>query len=111
MAEGIEGASRRDWEEIQDEVYNDVEAAAARAHSRLTEAVGSLEDTYHQVSEDAVRLMRRARRQASLGYAELEERLKEQPILGVGIGVVIGMLVAMTLTGGPRTVIVRDRYR
>ena len=42
---------------------------------------------------------------------EWEERLKEQPILGVGLGVVIGMLVVLTLSGGPRTVIVRDRYR
>ena len=111
MAEGIEDAARRDWDEIQEDVYSDVEDAAARAHSRLAEAAGSLEETYHQVSEDAVKLMRQARRQASRQYAELEERLKEQPILGVGLGVVIGMLVALTLTGGPRTVIVRDRYR
>lgn len=105
MAEGI------DWEDVQDDALNSVEGAAARAQGRLAEAAGSLERTYRQASEDAVKLMHEAKEQATARYAELEARLKEQPIVGVGLGIMIGMLVTIALSSGPRTVVIRERVR
>jgi hypothetical protein len=109
MSESTEGSNGAAWERVQDEAQARVEEAAARARGRLAEAAGSLEATYRQVSEDTARLMHDAKDQATQRYAELEARIKEQPIVGVGLGVLIGLVLAITLSSGPRTVVIRER--
>jgi ElaB/YqjD/DUF883 family membrane-anchored ribosome-binding protein len=109
MSESTEGSNGGAWERVQDEAQTRVEDAAARARGRLAEAAGSLEATYRQASEDTARLMREAKDQATQRYAELEARIKEQPIVGVGLGVLIGLVLAITLSSGPRTVVIRER--
>ena len=81
-----------------------------RVRSRLSDTAAQLEARYRELSEEAERLVANARKEATKRYGELQEKVKEQPEVGVAIGFVAGLLVAMMLSGSHRTIVVRDHH-
>lgn len=110
MSESPEAGTGASWNKVQNDVEDAAGAAASEARSRLTSAAAQLEQTYTKVSEDAAKLMHDAREEATKRYAELEERLKQQPLMGIGLGVMLGMLLTVALSGN-KTVVIRERPR
>jgi hypothetical protein len=110
MSESTDNGTGASWEARQNDAYSGAAEAAADARSRLTQAAAQLEQTYTKVSEDAARLMRDAREEATKRYAELEERLKQQPLMGIGLGVMLGMLLTVAMSGN-KTIVIRERPR
>src|SRR5262245_2110192 len=103
MSDATENARSGDWDKKAQDAFNGVEAAAARARGRLAQAAGQLESTYRQASDDAARLMRDAKDQLTQRYGELETRIRQDPMTGVGVGVLIGVVLTLMLSSGPRT--------
>ena len=110
MSEGSDSTSG-DWDKKVQDAFNGVESAAERARGRLAQAAGQMEATYRRASEDAAKAMHEAQKQLQQRYSEVEARIKQDPITGVGIGVLIGVVLTLMLSGGPRTIVIRDRRR
>jgi ElaB/YqjD/DUF883 family membrane-anchored ribosome-binding protein len=112
MSEGTENAATSgDWDKRVQDAYNGVESAAERARGRLAQAAGQLEATYRRASEDAAKAMQEAQKQLQQRYTELEARIRQDPVTGVGIGVLIGVVMTLMLSSGPRTIVIRERGR
>ena len=101
VANGLDNAA--------DKAGDAIEQTEARVRSKLSETAGALEARYRELTVEAERIVATARSEASKRYGELQDRVREQPEIGIGLGVLAGMALAMILSGGHKTIIIGER--
>ena len=116
----IEGTVKQGVGRVQDAVGGLTGDDRTQFKGKANEASGSVQDAvgkvkgqaqeaYGQVRGQAKEAYGQVRAQAEDGFEDFESFLKERPLAGLGIGVGIGFVLGLLLTGGKKTVYVAGR--
>ncbi len=100
----IEGALKKGIGHVQDGFGGLTGDQQTQAKGKLNEGVGSLQNAYGKVVDQAQAAIGEAQDRAQDVYGEVERYVRNQPLMAVGIGAGAGLLIGMLLRGGRKTV-------
>jgi uncharacterized protein YjbJ (UPF0337 family) len=103
----IEGAAREGLGRMQDAVGGLVGDYGLQAKGKLNEAAGSVQNAYGKARDRADDAVHDARDQVLVVYDDLQQYIRDNPLLAVGLGVLAGVVLWSLAGGGRRTVYIR----
>jgi ElaB/YqjD/DUF883 family membrane-anchored ribosome-binding protein len=94
--------------DLHDDAAFVAEEVRSFAKAEAGDAAATLQSAFAQLEDQVAAVVAQARKRARQVSADLDQRLHEHPLTGVGVGIAIGLVLAMMLNG--RTVIyVKER--
>ena len=102
----IEGALKQGVGHVQDGVGGLTGNDRMQAKGKLNEAVGSIQDRLGQVKDQAQAALSDATDQARDTYEGLADRLSGKPLLAIGIGTGLGLVLGLLMRGDKKVVYV-----
>lgn len=106
---GLTGDDRTQFKGKANEASGSVQDAVGKVKGQAQEALGQAQEAYGQVRGQAKEAYGQVRAQAEDGFESFESFIKERPLAGLGVGVGIGFVLGLLLTGGKKTVYVAGR--
>ena len=106
---GLTGDGRTQVKGKANEAAGSVQDTVGKVKGQAQEALGQAQEAYGQVRGQAKEAYGQVRAQAEDGFEDFESFLKERPLAGLGIGVGVGFVLGLLLTGGKKTVYVAGR--
>ena len=97
------------WDDAQDGVGGLTGDTKTQAKGKLNEAAGSLQSAYGRVKDRTQDAVEQAIDQTQGVYEDITQFLRGRPVVGVGIGMDVGLLLALALGGGRRTIYLKER--
>ena len=105
----IEGAVREGVGRVQDGLGGFAGDPETQARGKLNQAAGAAQNAFGKVQDVAGDLYADAADRAQDLYGELEELVKDRPLVAVGAGVIAGLVLGALLSSGRKTVYVTPR--
>jgi uncharacterized protein YjbJ (UPF0337 family) len=93
----IEGTARKGFGHIQDAVGGLTGDAKTQAKGKLNETVGGVQNAFGKAKDTAADGYNRARGQVEDTYGQIDRVLRDQPLLGIGVGLALGALIGLLL--------------
>ncbi len=103
----IEGALRKGVGHVQDAVGGLTGDGETQVRGKLNQAGGAAQNVFGKVKDQAGDVYAEAADRAQDVYGELEHFIQERPLVAVGLGVVVGLLIGAASRGPNKTVYVR----
>jgi ElaB/YqjD/DUF883 family membrane-anchored ribosome-binding protein len=93
----IEGAGRTGLGRIQDAAGGLIGDNATQAKGKLNEIAGKAQSTVGNIKAKAADGLHQARDKAEDTYGQVDRILRDQPLLGIGVGLALGAAIGLLL--------------
>ncbi|WP_158916163.1 CsbD family protein [Caulobacter sp. S45] len=104
----IEGALKKGVGHVQDAVGGLSGDSAIQAKGKLNEVTGSVQNAYGKARDQAQDVVDQARDRAQDAYSDLEQFVRDQPHVALGIGVAVGLALGLMLARSRKIVYLRE---